>query len=176
MAEYALQRDLVSLNAVTVPPKGVIVELAGSPVLWHLRGNPQLKETKSSHCSNLKVARIHSSKGLNHTPGPLWSKPVCITIHEGDDCQVSTHRLSQSWQKNNLERWRKTKSYDIICCSIFSLGKTHMAHGKDKTGEWKVHVGLCIRNGQGFEKKKKKSDTGLSEDTQRETQADKPED
>lgn len=73
------KRDLISLTAVIVPPKGDTVYWLHP---WRLR--------RSSHIR----AQIHdSSKGLALTPGLLNFKPFCIMIHTSDDCQVSTSGL-----------------------------------------------------------------------------------
>lgn len=56
-----------------------------------------------------KVEQVNSGKGLSRTPSRLQSKPVCILINDGDDCQVSTSKtdsISQrEGEKGNLDHY-----------------------------------------------------------------------
>lgn len=53
-------------------------------------------------------------------------------IHEGGDCQVSTHRLIQSTENNVMGGGGGNLDDNIIICST-CLGNTDMAEGKTVT-------------------------------------------
>lgn len=51
-----------------------------------------------------KVEQVNSGKDLSRTPSLLQSKPVCILINDGDDCQVSTSKTDSILQREGGKR------------------------------------------------------------------------